>query len=92
MADLRCKHCGDKFNRLTARGLCFQRCGRDRSVWVKYPAPKNAAAQDASVLEGKRKKPLPEPTDTLPGTPEKVAVLEERAALGQRLFHPKDAK
>jgi hypothetical protein len=35
---------------------------------------------------------LPEPTQALPGTPEKVAVLEERARLRQQLFHPDDAK
>jgi len=35
---------------------------------------------------------LPEPTTALPGTPEKVAVLEERARLGLALWHPLDAK
>jgi hypothetical protein len=35
---------------------------------------------------------LPEPTTAPPGTPEKVAVLEERARLRQQLFHPDDAK
>jgi hypothetical protein len=32
----------------------------------------------------------PCPTAARPGTPEKVAVLEERAAAGLRLFHPMD--
>ena len=32
------------------------------------------------------------PTSALPGTPEKVAVLEERAQQGQALFHPDDAE
>jgi hypothetical protein len=32
-----------------------------------------------------------EPTDALPGTPAKVAVLEERARLGLCLWHPDDA-
>src|SRR5205807_1227684 len=31
------------------------------------------------------------PTRALPGTPEKVAVLMERARLGQALWHPQDA-
>ena len=31
------------------------------------------------------------PTDAAPGSPEKVAVLEERARLLQSLFHPEDA-
>lgn len=34
---------------------------------------------------------LPEPTDALPGTPEKVAVLTKRLAAGQLLWHPLDA-
>jgi hypothetical protein len=40
---------------------------------------------------GSGRVPLPEPTDALPGTPEKLAVLEERARR-QQLFHPDDAK
>ncbi len=36
--------------------------------------------------------PLPEPTTALPGTPEKVAVIERRRELGQQLFHPDDAQ
>ncbi len=35
---------------------------------------------------------LPEqPTTALPGTPDKVAVMAERAARGESLFHPQDA-
>jgi len=32
-----------------------------------------------------------EPTTALPGTPDKVAVMAERAARGESLFHPHDA-
>jgi hypothetical protein len=35
---------------------------------------------------------LPLPTDALPGSPKKVAILEQRAAAGQALWHPLDAK
>ena len=35
--------------------------------------------------------PLPAPTRALPGTPEKIAVLRERARRGQALWHPLDA-
>jgi hypothetical protein len=31
------------------------------------------------------------PTHALPGMPEKIAVLAERARLGQQLWHPQDA-
>ena len=33
-----------------------------------------------------------EPTTALPGSPEKVAVLAERARLGLSLWHPADAR
>jgi hypothetical protein len=33
-----------------------------------------------------------QPTAALPGTEEKVAELERRAALGLELFHPEDAR
>lgn len=33
---------------------------------------------------------LPEPTEALPGSPEKMAVLEERARRGLALWHPGD--
>ncbi|MCS7160103.1 MAG: hypothetical protein RMJ19_06490 [Gemmatales bacterium] len=32
-----------------------------------------------------------EPTSALPGTPDKIAVMAERAARGESLFHPLDA-
>jgi hypothetical protein len=32
-----------------------------------------------------------QPTAALPGTPDKVAVMAERAARGESLFHPQDA-
>jgi hypothetical protein len=36
--------------------------------------------------------PKPRPTDALPGTPEKLAVMAGRAAAMAPLFHPLDAK
>ena len=44
-----------------------------------------------SDFNGKAKLPC-EPTTAQPGTPEKVAILMERARLGQSLWHPDDAK
>lgn len=34
---------------------------------------------------------MPEPTSAMPGTHAKLRVLEERASLGQQLYHPDDA-
>jgi len=31
------------------------------------------------------------PTTALPGTPDKIAVMAQRAARGETLFHPQDA-
>lgn len=43
------------------------------------------------VGNGNRRAIQPEPTDALPGTEEKVRILEERARRGQSLWHPLDA-
>jgi transposase InsO family protein len=40
-----------------------------------------------------KKRPLPaEPTQALPGSPEKVAILEARLARGEHLWHPQDLR
>lgn len=35
---------------------------------------------------------IPKPTDALPGSEEKIQILEQRAANGETLFHPNDPK
>jgi len=37
-----------------------------------------------------RPRSLPDPTDALPGTPEKLAILRGRLLTGQHLHHPGD--
>jgi len=80
-----CRHCS---NRPVSRprGLCwgcyYSPGVRDRyRVAVRYGAGlgNGAALADA-------------PTPAAPGSPEKIAVIEERASLGRRLFHPADAR
>jgi hypothetical protein len=34
----------------------------------------------------------PDPTNASPGSPEKIAVLQERINSGQQLFHPRDER
>jgi hypothetical protein len=47
---------------------------------------------DGIALKGQLRAPLPDmPTDALPGTAEKVNVMQARARLAQQLFHPDDA-
>ena len=36
--------------------------------------------------------PLPEPTNTIPGTPERTAVLADRVRRGLALWHPLDVR
>ena len=47
---------------------------------------------DEMIADFNGRAKMPEPTDALPGTLDKVRVLEERARLGQALWHPQDAK
>jgi len=56
-----------------------------------YPSTSKYARRGVGNFSGNA--PLPEaPTTAVPGTPEKLAVLEERARLKQAIFHPADAR
>lgn len=83
-----CRHCGKvrTFRRRMLCGTCYDR-----------PAVREAAGGGfGHGYEGRRRRPgrrLPaEPTDALPGTEAKIRVLERRAARGEQLFHPLDAR
>jgi hypothetical protein len=82
-----CRHCEcTKANR--PRGLCWS-CYYTPGVRDKYPSTSKFAQRGVGDFNGRA--PLPIATRALPGTREKVAVLEERARLGQALWHPLDA-
>ncbi len=70
------------------RGLCWA-CYRRPGVKELYPSTSKYARRGVSNTTAQSK--LPDPTDAAPGTPEKVAVMEARAARGEALFHPEDA-
>jgi hypothetical protein len=78
-----CRRCGHA-RVLRGRGLCG-RCWNEPGVREQY-----SRGCDWSEMGNPQKlrRPLPPPTRALPGTREKVEVLEERARLGQQLFHP----
>lgn len=83
-----CKHCQKKkANR--PRGLCWT-CYYTPGVREMHPSTSKFARRGIQDFNGKAA--LPEPTHALPGTPEKVDVLMERARLGQQLWHPDDAR
>jgi hypothetical protein len=83
-----CRHCQRSVvNR--PRGLCWT-CYYTPGVREQYPSTSKYAHRGIGNFNG----PAPTPafaTDALPGTPEKVAVLEERARRKQSLWHPEDA-
>jgi hypothetical protein len=84
-----CKHCRQsKVNR--PRGLCWS-CYYTPGVKEMYPSTSKYARRGFG--NGNSNAPLaPRPTCAAPGTPEKQAVLEERARNRQALWHPLDAQ
>jgi hypothetical protein len=91
-----CRHCRGRLA-YRPRGLC-SRCYFTPAVRESYPPdPENGSDQACgraytSPVGRKDPKNLPlVPTDAMPGTPEKVEVLRERARQGVSLWHPGDA-
>lgn len=81
-----CRHCA-KANVSRPRGLCWS-CYYTPGVKEQYPSTSKYARRGVGVSGHT----LPTPTDTLPGTAERLAVLQQRAARGERLWHPNDAR
>src|SRR5687767_2729126 len=83
-----CRHCQQsKVNR--PRGLCWS-CYYRPGVRELYPSTSKYARRGVGNFAGAA--PLPPcPTSARPGTPEKLAVLEERARDRCGLWHPYDA-
>ncbi len=83
-----CRHCGrGAVNR--PRGLCWS-CYYTPGLRELYPSTSKFAAHGVRDFNGRA--PLPsQPTLALPGTPEKVRILEQRARRRQALWHPDDA-
>jgi hypothetical protein len=83
-----CRHC-QKVKANRPRGLCWS-CYYTPGVRDLYPSTSKFARRGVSDFNGRTRLPA-EPTSALPGTPEKVAVLMERARQGVSLWHPLDA-
>ncbi len=87
----KCKHCNDPARKVNRpRGLCWG-CYYTPGVRDMYPSTSKYARCGVGNGTGAGRVLPAKGTKALPGTPEKMAVLAERAALGQRLWHPKDA-
>lgn len=82
-----CQHCQkSKVNR--PRGLCWS-CYYRPGVRETYPSTSKYARRGVANFFGRAT--LPErPTAAPPGSPEKLAILEERARNKQALWHPDD--
>ena len=85
-----CRHCRGRYS-CRPRGLCWP-CFGDPAVRALYPtsaAPTSRRGVGNGVMASAP--PPSEPTDAVPGTPEKIEVLSARAARGESLWHPGDA-
>jgi hypothetical protein len=84
-----CRHCSkSRVNR--PRGLCWT-CYYTPGVKELYPSTSKFARRGVGNFTGNA--PLaPAPTTAVPGTPEKLAVLEHRAKMKLAIFHPADAR
>jgi hypothetical protein len=82
-----CLHCGRTAGG-RRRGLCVT-CYRLPAVRGAYPALRGTGAPATPAAGGG---PAPRPTDALPGTEDKVAVLELRAEAGVSLWHARDGR
>ena len=83
-----CRNCHkSKPNR--PRGLCWS-CYYSPGVRDQYPSTSKFARRGVGDYNGKAPMP-PFATPALPGSAEKVAILEQRAKMRLALWHPADA-
>ena len=86
---MNCRHC-KKSRAYRPRRLCG-RCFDRRDIRDLYPSA-SKYGQHGSGLNTFNAPLASFPTMAWPGTPEKIAVLQLRAAMGQQLFHPLDGR
>jgi hypothetical protein len=85
-----CRHCQTK-KACRPRVLCWN-CYYADGVRYLYPVSTSKFAHRGIRNDNQHTLSLPAPTDALPGSPEKQAILAERAAAGESLWHPGDAR
>ena len=83
-----CRHC-HRVHSTRPRGLCWT-CYYTPGVRDRFPSTSKFARRGVADFSGLSALSAA-PTSARPGTPEKVAILEERASLGLSLWHPYDA-
>ena len=90
-----CRHCKVRSG-YRSRGLCAI-CWDNVEIRALYSARRGIWQRDAEEVEQHKveaaeyvRTVAPLPTDAMPGTPEKVEIMELRYALGFSIFHPMD--
>ena len=84
----KCLHCRE-YVATRPRGLCHG-CYHRPEIRDSYATRRDKyAPSEIADFNGAAKKPKV-PTDTLPGSVERIAAYEERARLGMSLWHPAD--
>ena len=83
-----CRNC-ERAKPNRPRGLCWA-CYYAPGIRDRFPSTSKFGRRGVGNFNRLGALP-PGPTAALPGTPEKVAVLEQRARLGVCLWHPLDA-
>lgn len=85
-----CQHCG-QVRPLRSRQLCCP-CWADPDILEQYPSTSKFAPKGAGNRGQNHAGELPATATTcLPGSLGKIAVMTERAARGESVFHPADA-
>ena len=83
-----CRHCGRR-EAGRPRGLCWT-CYQTLDIRTRYSSTSKFGRR--GVLDFYGTAELPEsPTRALPGSAEKVSILQQRASRRQTLWHPEDA-
>ncbi len=85
-----CPHCGE-WRICRQRGLCWTCYWVTPGVREQYP-PLGAAGRRGVPNFAGYAPPPAEPTAARPGTPEKIAVMGQRAMRGEQLCHPADGR
>jgi hypothetical protein len=80
-----CRHCSQLG--AAPRHLCY-RCYHNNRIRNQYPVERNT---NNTFPGSKTPRKEGQPTRALPGSAEKVAILEERVLRGEALWHPQDA-
>jgi hypothetical protein len=83
-----CRHCGLK-RAARPRGLCWT-CYQTLEIRRQYASMSKFGRRGVLDFCGSGELPA-EPTTALPGSLEKVAILQQRASRREALWHPDDA-